>query len=66
MQPQLSSKSQGLETTNDTIEDLKARIGTLESMIESGGDREKQLMKDLDNARILRKDAKDKLANQSE
>ena len=45
---------------------MKARLGTLESEIEPGGVREKQLMKDLDNMRILRKDAEDKLANQVE
>jgi hypothetical protein len=45
---------------------MKARIGTLESSIESGDVREKQLMKDLDNVRRLQKDAEDKMANQSE
>ena len=45
---------------------MKAMLGTLESEIESGGVHEKQLMKDLDNTRLLRKDVEDKLANQSE
>jgi len=45
---------------------MKARLVTLESGIESTGAREKQLMKDLDNTRILRKDTEDKLANQVE
>ena len=44
---------------------MKAKAGTLESSIESSGVREKKLMKDLENARIHRKYAKDKQANQS-
>ena len=42
---------------------MKARLRTLESMNESGRVREKQMVKDLENTRILRKDAEDKLAN---
>jgi hypothetical protein len=53
VQSQLSSKDQDLETTNGTIEDMKARVGTVESSIEFGDVREKQLMKDLDNMRRL-------------
>ena len=45
---------------------MKARLGTLESMTESAGAREKQLVNDLENARILQKDTEDKLANQVE
>ena len=45
---------------------MKARLGTLVSGIESAGAREKQLMKELDNTRILRKDVEDKLENQVE
>jgi chromosome segregation ATPase len=64
VQSQLSSKSQDLDTANGVITDMKAWLGTLESRIESADVREKQLMKDLYNARIHRKVAEDKLANQ--
>ncbi|XP_044339216.1 nuclear matrix constituent protein 1 [Triticum aestivum] len=37
VQSKLSSKSQDLETANCSIDDFKARIGTLESSIESSG-----------------------------
>ena len=64
MQSQLSSKPHSLETANGTITDTKVRLGTLESEIESTDIPEKLLMKDLDSARTLSKDAEDKLANQ--
>ena len=62
---QLSSKSQGLETANGTIEDLKARVSSLEGSMESIKGREQVLSKDLENARHLQKDAEDRLANHS-
>ena len=62
-QSQLSSKSQGLEVANGANEDLKARIVSLESSMESVETREQLLSKDLETARRLRKDAEDKLAN---
>nr|XP_020166791.1 uncharacterized protein LOC109752307 [Aegilops tauschii subsp. strangulata] len=65
-QSKLSSKGQDLGTANSTIENLKARIGSLESSVESSGAREQQLTKDLDTARRLRKDAEDQLTNHSE
>ena len=66
MQSQLSSKSQDLGTTNDTITDMKARLGTLESEIQSADAREKFLMNDLTNMRTLRQDAEGKLQNRIE
>lgn len=63
---QLSSKSQDLDTANNTITDMRARLGTLVSEIKSAAVREKLPMKDLDNARTLQKDAEDKLVNQIE
>lgn len=62
---QLSSKDQGLADANGTIKELKARIGSLESSMESTNAREKQLANDLDTARRLRKDAEDRLENHS-
>lgn len=55
VQSQLSSKSQDLETTNGTIEDLKARNwhpGELGGIQRA---REKQLAMDLNTARLLRR-----------
>ena len=66
MQSQLSSKNQDLDIANGSITDLKGRIDTLESTIESSEARQQQLSKDLDTSRCLRKDAKDKMANHSE
>lgn len=40
MQSQLSYRSRDLDTANGTIADVKARLGTLESRIESAGARE--------------------------
>jgi hypothetical protein len=64
VQLQLPSKGQAFDTANDTITGMKARLGTLERMIESAVVHEKQLIRDLENTRVLQKDAEDKLANQ--
>ena len=57
---------QDLNTANGTITHMKARLDTLESMTESAGAHEKQLVKDLENARIIRNYIEDKLLNQVE
>ena len=62
-QLQLSSKTQSLEMANGNINDMRARIGTLESVAESIESRQQLLSKNPDTAKRLRKDAKDKLKN---
>jgi hypothetical protein len=64
VQSQLSSKGQALDAANGTIIAMKARIGTLESKLESEEVRDKQPTRDLENTKILQKDAEDKLVNQ--
>ena len=56
VQSQLSSKSQDLDTTNDTISNMKARLGSLEKEIESADAHEKLRMTDLKKARTFQKD----------
>nr|XP_020157811.1 myosin heavy chain, striated muscle-like [Aegilops tauschii subsp. strangulata] len=60
---QLSSKTQTLETANDNISDMRARIGSLEQLAEYLESRQQLLSKNLENARRLRQDAEDRLKN---
>ena len=60
VQSQLSSKIQSLETTNSSITDMKARIGSLERSTESLESRQQLLSKDLETAKRLRQDAEDR------
>ena len=62
---QLSSKTQSVHSANDTIKDMKARIGTLEGTAQSIESRQRLLSKDLDTAKRLQKDEEDKLKNYS-